>query len=108
MRYYNDVLMLHFQFSTKKHRLLWDPLGSWTLRGTVRIPVKSSYRADKLSGAATAAPTLRGIASKQTCAAALSASKFLYSSIGVQFYRDRYDLHSSILDTITAHFQKYE
>ena len=39
----NDVLILQLLFSTT---VFWDPSGSWTLRGAVRIPVISRYRTD--------------------------------------------------------------
>ena len=37
-------LILRFLFSVT-NTVFWDPIGSWTLRGTARIPVVSSYRA---------------------------------------------------------------
>ena len=42
----NDVLYIfRFVFSAT-NTVFWDPIGSWTLRGTAHIPVVSSYRAD--------------------------------------------------------------
>ena len=58
----NDVFILQCLFFSTTHNVFWDPIGSWTLRGTVRIPVVSSYRADKLSGPATAGPQTNSLA----------------------------------------------
>ena len=73
----------------------WDPTGSWTLSGAVRIPVNFSYRADDLSGTHLPAPSSEGSQTLSLAQLRWAVPQFLYS--GIFACRGLYDLQSSIL-----------